>query len=179
MDPFYTYKKSSRSRHIRITIKPTREVIVTVPRWVSLRAVERFVKTKEPWIQQKIQEFRAHKKHNKLPRLSERDYKEHKARARQIITARVDYFGTELGLEYNRIAIRNQSTRWGSCSSKNNLNFNYKLVFLPDELRDYVIVHELCHLREMNHSSRFWALVEDILPDYRTSKRELMTHYRC
>jgi len=71
------------------------------------------------------------------------------------------------------VKIRDQSSRWGSCSWKGNLNFSYKLVLLPEHLADYVVVHELCHLREMNHSPRFWALVSQTVPDYRAKRREL------
>ncbi|NCA94384.1 MAG: M48 family peptidase, partial [Sphingobacteriia bacterium] len=77
------------------------------------------------------------------------------------------------GFEFKKISIRSQRTRWGSCSQAGNLNFNYKLIYLPDKIIDYVIVHELCHLDEFNHSRRFWFLVSEIIPDYRILRREL------
>lgn len=93
-------------------------------------------------------------------------YKANKERARTELTARVEYWNQFYNYEYKRIAIRNQRKRWGSCSSLGNLNFNYKLIYLPDPLQDYVVVHELCHLRELNHSSRFWAEVARSIPHY-------------
>jgi predicted metal-dependent hydrolase len=79
-------------------------------------------------------------------------------------------------VSYGRITIRNQKTRWGSCSGKGNLNFNCLLMLAPPEVLDYVVVHELCHRREMNHSPRFWALVEQVLPDWRQRRQWLKTH---
>lgn len=82
-------------------------------------------------------------------------------------------YAAQMNVTYGRITIRNQQTRWGSCSSKGNLNFNYRLFFLPEELRDYVIVHELAHRRQMNHSKLFWAEVEKVLPDYKVRRQAL------
>lgn len=100
-------------------------------------------------------------------------YVAHKEMAREQVLSRLEYFNEHYNLSWNRVAIRNQRTCWGSCSSLKNLNFSYKLLFLPEHLRDYVIVHELCHLVELNHGSRFWALVEEQLPHYRTHMMEL------
>lgn len=105
-----------------------------------------------------------------------KEYLRHKEAARALVHARVAHFIAYGMLTPNRIAIRNQKTRWGSCSKQGNLNFHYKLVLLPLELADYVIVHELCHLHEFNHSARFWELVAALLPDYVQRKRELMRH---
>lgn len=86
------------------------------------------------------------------------------------IKNRVENIAFENGFEYNNIAIRDQSTRWGSCSSKKNLNFNWRLIFAPEDILDYVIVHELCHLKEMNHSKKFWDLVGSIAPNYKQNR---------
>lgn len=86
---------------------------------------------------------------------------------------RVLSYAEKMGLSYNTIRVKDVSSHWGSCSVHRNLNFNYRLAMLPVELADYVIVHELCHLREMNHSSRFWELVEEVLPDYKQRRRQL------
>ncbi len=102
-----------------------------------------------------------------------RDYVLHKERARVLVHERVAFWAPRIGVSPNRIAIRDQRSRWGSCSTKGNLNFNYRLVFLPIELVDYVIVHELCHLHEFNHSERFWGHVEIHLPEYPLHKSAL------
>lgn len=97
-------------------------------------------------------------------------YLEHKEAARELVLARLVYFNQSYGHEWKRVAIRNQKSRWGSCSQKGNLNFNYRILFLPPELQDYIIVHELCHLKELHHRESFWQLVAIQLPDYEALK---------
>lgn len=93
-------------------------------------------------------------------------YTEHKEMARELALARLQHFNQHYNLIWKRVAIRNQRRCWGSCSSLKNLNFNYKIYFLPPHLADYIIVHELCHLVEMNHGQKFWDLVAEQIPDY-------------
>jgi predicted metal-dependent hydrolase len=93
--------------------------------------------------------------------------------ARRLVENRLSFFNKFYNFEINRVAIKNTSTRWGSCSSKNNLNFNYKIIYLRPALADYLVVHELCHLGELNHSKRFWALVYKTIPDYVNINKEL------
>lgn len=100
-------------------------------------------------------------------------YLEHKEAARVFIHSRLAHFNSHYNFTYKRIAIRNQRRRWGSCSALGNLNFSYRLLFLPPELADYVIAHELCHLKELNHSPRFWALLQETIPNYQTRRQEL------
>lgn len=100
-------------------------------------------------------------------------YLEHKEPARELVLARLQHWNQYYNLEWNRVAIRNQKTCWGSCTSLKNLNFSYRLLFLPPHLQDYIIVHELCHLSQLNHSPAFWNLVAETLPEYHTHKREL------
>ena len=100
-------------------------------------------------------------------------YQENKEAARAVILERLDYFNQFYGLTWNRVAIRNQRRCWGSCSSQKNLNFSYKLMYLPDNLRDYIVVHELCHLKELHHGRAFWELVAVALPNYQELVREL------
>lgn len=94
-------------------------------------------------------------------------YLTHKEAARALVHTRLSYWNQYYGFTYHRVAIRNQRRCWGSCTAKANLNFSYKLLFLPPVLADYIIVHELCHLGELNHSPQFWALVERVMPEYR------------
>ena len=100
-------------------------------------------------------------------------YLELKENARALAHDRLEYFNLHYKFKYGRVSIRNQRSRWGSCSSKGNLNFNYKVSLLPAHLSDYIIVHELCHIGQFNHSQKFWHLVEEILPDYKRLRDEL------
>ncbi|MFA6314811.1 MAG: M48 family metallopeptidase [Candidatus Paceibacterota bacterium] len=104
---------------------------------------------------------------------SRRLYVANKQLAREIVTDRVLHFNHHYLLTVGKIAIRNQKSRWGSCSKKGNLNFNYKLVFLSPELRDYVIVHEICHIKEFNHGKQFWELVKETIPNYGELRKQL------
>ncbi len=120
------------------------------------------------WVRKRIRPRRqrrvAHAKH----------YREHKEAARAFVHARLLAINAEhYNFTYNRVAIRNTRSRWGSCSKRGNLNFNYRLLFLPPHLADYVIAHELCHLQEFNHGPHFWALVEKVIPGYRQCRAEL------
>jgi len=100
-------------------------------------------------------------------------YVAHKETSRAVIQQQLQYWNQFYGFHYNRVAIRNQRRCWGSCSSLKNLNFNYKLLFLPRHLLDYIIIHELCHLQELNHGQNFWALVQLQAPDYKAHIKEL------
>lgn len=100
-------------------------------------------------------------------------YLAHKEKAHAFITARLEHWNAHYQFTYNRIAIRNQKTCWGSCSAHGNLNFSYKILFLPPHLADYIIVHELCHLAELNHSPQFWARVAEACPEYKKHRAEL------
>ena len=100
-------------------------------------------------------------------------YLEHKEIARELTLGRLAHFNQHYNFTWKRVAIRNQRTCWGSCTSLKNLNFNYKIIFLPSHLQDYLIVHEMCHLEELNHSQSFWDKVAEVLPEYRKHKKEL------
>jgi len=99
-------------------------------------------------------------------------------RAKEIIHARVAHWAGQLGLEYKKVYIKDQRSLWGSCSGRRNLNFNWRLAAAPPEALDYVVIHELCHLREMNHSKRFWAHVGAACPDYKMQRRWLRDNVR-
>ena len=113
------------------------------------------------------------KYHENMHVITDEERQEGILQAKKIFPERTAYFAERMGVTYNRSTIREQKTRWGSCSSAGNLNFNWKLVLMPSELLDYVVVHELAHRKEMNHSPRFWAVVEKELPDYHERREKL------
>lgn len=108
-----------------------------------------------------------------LRRRSTRHYKAHKETTRALVHARLKHYNAHYGFAYKRVFIKNSKSRWGSCSSRGNLNFNYKLIFLPPQVLDYVVVHELCHLRHFNHGPEFWALVSETLPHHKSLRAAL------
>ncbi len=113
------------------------------------------------------------KKVRKKPSLEKKKYLKFKESARELICKRVGEINEFYNFSYSRISIRNQRTRWGSCSKKGNLNFNYRIALLPRKYMDYVISHELCHLKEFNHSKNFWLLVAQTVPDYREIRKAI------
>ncbi len=100
-------------------------------------------------------------------------YKRYREQARELVHARLEHFNAFYGFTYGRVSIRNQKTRWGSCSSKGNLNFSYRIIFLEPAAQDYLIIHELCHLKEFNHSKAFWDLIAQQCPEWQKWHREL------
>ena len=164
--PFeYTVRTQARSRALRIRVTHEGSVVVTKPKYIPNIVVRAFVAKHTPWIEARMAEFRA-RPVPLLGKLSKRDYAEHKERARARVHELVSGWNTHYAFPINTISIGNQKSRWGSCSSKKNLNFNYKIVFLPEELQNYIVVHELCHLKELNHSERFWNLVAECIPNH-------------
>lgn len=153
---------------ISLEVTKDAQVIVRAPRSMSTAEIQSFVESKSEWIEKHRKE--AEKRlatRNEQERISLQKVKELAEQAKEYIPQRVDHYAEIIGVTYGRITIRNQRTRWGSCSGKGNLNFNCLLMMMPKEIIDYVIVHELCHRKEMNHSTAFWKEVENVLPDYR------------
>lgn len=147
-------------------------VVVTAPVGLSLTVIEKFIADKKQWIIDKVNFFKS-TVNKSVPASSKKDYLKYKNEALVLVSERLKFFNEEYNFPFNKICIKNQKTRWGSCSKKRNINFNYKLVFLPERQRDYIIVHEICHLKEFNHSPKFWSLVGKILPDYLEIKHSL------
>lgn len=125
------------------------------------------------WILKNWKVLKKKTKSKKRVSAERRAYLAHKEKTRLLVKERIEHFSQWKDFDYQSIRIKNSKRSWGSCSSKRNLNFNYKLIFLPPELADYIIVHELCHLEEMNHSPRFWKLVEEHVPTYKSLRKEL------
>lgn len=167
--------KSGR-RTISIEVTPECDVIVRAPYLTSRREIERFLDDKTDWINRTVRRMEKRKAEsavNKGKRLDDEEIMTLCEQAKEIIPVKAEHYASVLGVNYGRITIRNQKTRWGSCSSKQNLNFNCLLLRAPEEILDYVVVHELCHIRHMDHSKAFWTEVEKILPDYKKRRKWL------
>ena len=164
----------SNRKSVAIQIKPDGTVVLRAPYGVPKRELNRILEEKRSWIEVHLQEIKEREAEQKaLPKFSMQEIKELANKALAYIPERVKYYAPIVGVNYTRITIRNQKTRWGSCSSKGGLNFNCLLMLTPPEVIDYVVVHELCHRKEMNHSKAFWDEVEKVLPDYKSAKRWL------
>lgn len=158
----YTIIRSGR-RTIGLQITGDGRVVVHCPQRMSDREVEDFVASKLPWLRRHLQ---AQGNRTQLPPLGKEELRHLAEEAAKVIPQRVEHFAPLVGVTWGSITIRNQRSRWGSCSGKGNLNFNCLLMLAPPEVVDYVVVHELCHRKQMNHSPKFWAEVERVLPDY-------------
>lgn len=171
--------RSSR-KTLAIEIRPDMRVIVRAPHRVPSSYIEQFISDRADWIVEHLRRMEQKNRqcNDALPvkKLSYNDIKKLADKACTCIPERVAHFAPLVGVTYGRITIRNQRTRWGSCSSRGNLNFNCLLMLTPPEVIDYVVVHELCHRKEMNHSGRFWNEVAIVLPGYAEQEKWLKTH---
>lgn len=174
--PFdYEIIYSSR-RTIAVQVTRDGKIIVRSPQGCSRTFIRNFVSRNEDWVRKHLARAKeeADRREAAAPPdrepLSEKERAHYIRIARDIFTRKVGYYARIMGVSYGRIAIREQKTRWGSCSSKGNLNFNWRLILAPEEVVDYVVVHELAHRKEMNHSRAFYAIVASVLPDYQKSR---------
>jgi predicted metal-dependent hydrolase len=167
----YTLRRSSRARRVSLSVSSRGELTATIPELAGTRLAETFIREKIRWIL-KNQSHAERSSRATLPS-DHASYQRHKEAARAMVRARLSHFNKQYQFAVGGVRIKNTSSLWGSCSSKRNLNFNYRLVLLPQVLADYVIVHELCHLAELNHSPRFWRLVATVLPQYRQYEKQL------
>jgi len=168
----------SRKRHKSMTLQitPDARLVVRVPYYASAEEIRRFVSRNQRWIEQNIERVRrenAQRAINPDDRISPEELRRLAELAKHTIPPRADFYASQMGVTYGRITIRNQKTRWGSCSAKGNLNFNCLLMLAPPDVQDYVIVHELCHRKQMNHSRLFWEEVRRVMPDYRRREQWL------
>ncbi len=187
----------SRRRTLSLEVRPDGKVLVRAPLRCSDADIRAFVSSKEQWLLRSMKKMEEQRKAeipgsgpadgaggqadtaagNADPRPYTRsELKALAEEAMKDLPQRCEKYAPLVGVDYGRITIRNQKTRWGSCSAKGNLNFNCLLMLAPPEVRDYVVVHELCHRKEMNHSPRFWAEVTRVLPDARERRKWLKEH---
>lgn len=162
-------KKSTRAKRLRITVRTDGSVLLTQPARMADSTALTFLRQKEDWIAKVVAYY---KKADILPipKPSKRDFDKYKREARLLVLEKIrtlgEYYRQSYGNEFTikKVSIKNQTSRWGSCSKNKNLNFSYRIIFLPEHLQDYLIVHELCHLKVFNHSRDFWALVREKIP---------------
>ena len=167
----------SDRKSISIRITPEKDILVRVPKWLTKKQLSAFLAEKQDWILKTLASIPeplslSVRDKNRLAALEKR----YRKAAKEYIPARVMYYRQFTGGSYERVVIRDQKTRWGSCSSNGTLSFNYRLMLAPPAILDYVVVHELCHLKHMNHSSAFWQAVGDVLPDYKERRDWLKRH---
>lgn len=166
----------SNRKTVAIQVNSDLSVTVRAPYSASEKDIEEILKKKEAWISRHIEKIKKTKERfeaEPTEKLTREKVIALAEEALKVIPARVEYFAKVIGVTYGKITIRNQKTRWGSCSSKGNLNFNCLLMLAPPEVLDYVVVHELCHRKQMNHSKAFWLEVEKVLPNYKEVRKWL------
>ena len=158
----------SERKTVSLQITQEGELVVRAPKRMAKAEIDRFVESKRGWI-----EKHAQNREQDVPKMTEAEFDTLVRHALEVIPEVVARFAPVVGVTYGRITIRNQRTRWGSCSAQGNLNFNCVLMRAPDDVLEYVVVHELCHRKEMNHGPKFWAEVERVLPNYQESRKWL------
>ena len=175
MELSYTLIRSDR-KTLALRLLPDGSLEVRAPRRCAKREIDRFVLDHADWVEKHRQKRAASPVSGPAQRLTEAEIAALKQRGKTVFAQRAAFFAPLVGVRYGQISVRCQKTKWGSCSSKGNLNFNCLLLLAPPEVLDYVVVHELCHRLEMNHSARFWAQVRRVLPDYEQRKKWLRDH---
>lgn len=165
----YRFVKDRRVKGIKLLISRDRGLEIKAPFPVPRVLIDKLLGEKNDWIVNKLKLV----DHSPAPRSSAYNYQRYKKKTLKLVKQKIKQFNRHYQLDYRKVGVRNQKTRWGSCSKNGNLSFNFKLGLLPDWLIDYVVVHELCHLKELNHSKKFWDLVSETIPDYQTLRREL------
>ncbi len=175
------YIVRSNRKTIGLQVNADLTVTVRAPYGVTEQEIDRLIRRKKGWItksMEKMRQLNEYREENHIQQRSMEEIRELADEAVKKVPERVRYYAPIVGVNYGRITIRNQKTRWGSCSSKGNLNFNCLLILAPPEVLDYVVVHELCHRKHMNHSKEFWAEVEKVLPNYKEAEAWLKTEGR-
>jgi len=168
------FEPSTKAKRLTISVRPFKGVRVAVPKGVSLKKAERFLHSKAQWIQKHMAKMS--QLENMHEDVSERLVRIDHTEAKKILVARLNELAEKHGFIYNRVCIRKQKTRWGSCSAKNNISLNVKLLLLPEKLMDFIILHELVHTRVKNHTKDFWAELLKIEPDGKALSSKIKEH---
>lgn len=168
----YSVRISKRAQRMRVAVYVDGDVVVTKPVDTSKDKLKMFVEAKKHWILKKL-EVNTTTAIAELQENNPEHFSTHKDEAYKLVTRKVSKWNKKLNYKYGKIAVKQLKSRWGSCSHNGSLSFNYKILFLPESLQDYVIVHELCHLRHPDHSAKFWCLVANTLPEYTELKKKI------
>lgn len=167
--------KKSKRRTISLSVEDDGIVVVRAPRYVTNKQIEKFINEKKSWLEKRLIEMKERKEKTKrfkeLIDIEKTPY--YREKARTILSERTDFYAEKFQLIYNGIRINGAKTRWGSCNHKNGINFNWKILFAPPEVLDYLVVHELAHTVHKNHQKRFWNKVEMMHPEYKESRKWL------
>ncbi len=175
----YTLVRSNRKSYA-VSISPEGQITVRAPLWADEREIRHILTDRQHWIITKYLEQQEKQAAKPVSGLTDTQREaltqRYKAAAKEYFPKRAAYFRQFTGGTYSRITVRDQKTRWGSCSAKGTLSFNWRLILAPPAILDYVVVHELCHLTHMDHSTEFWQAVESVYPDYRSARKWLKEH---
>jgi len=172
----YSIRRSKRAKRLRLAVYCDGNFVVTVPQTFSANSINTYLIAKSQWVISKLDFYDNLNKKQKLS-FGNDGYEKYKERALEVITKRISILNNlHYQFRFNKITIKNHKTRWGSCSRKKNLNFNYKILFLSPKIRDYIMIHELCHLKEFNHSRKFWNLISQSIPNYKACVNELKSN---
>ncbi len=165
------FERSKRAKNINISVKPFRGVRVAVPKGISFDKAKQVAQSKRSWIRKHLNKMRQVEKEHEI--FTKNSIEIDRAEARKKLVNRLNELCEQHGFNYNKVFMRNQKTRWGSCSVKNNISLNMKLMRLPDEMIDYVLLHELVHTRIKNHNKTFWAELNRLVGDAKEMSKRL------
>ncbi|EKD43831.1 MAG: hypothetical protein ACD_72C00100G0002 [uncultured bacterium] len=168
----FTHRRLARSRSVRLSIRAGGKLTITTPLFFSQNKVEKFLTQQSSWILDKLKFYQEKSAVSIFPH-THKDYLINKSKALKLVRENLAKLNAVYGFKYSKITIRNQSSRWGSCSKDGNLNFNYKMIYLSQEISEYIVAHELCHLKEMNHGRNFWQLVAKTVPHWKILRKQL------
>lgn len=166
----------SGRKTLAVTVTADGRVVVRAPERFPKSEILRFIEDKQEWIRHHVKLSDERKRNQKIIRMTAEERENYKKEARTVITRLCRIYSEQMGVVYGKITIREQKTRWGSASSRGNLNFNWKLILMPRKVLEYVVVHELAHLKVMNHSPAFYQTVAQYMPDYEQPKKWLSIH---
>ncbi|HHU17805.1 MAG TPA: M48 family metallopeptidase [Clostridiales bacterium] len=163
----------SMRKTLSLHIRRDGSIVVKAPLTASIEYINCFINRKQNWIQNTQKKILTMKANSQTIELSSKEEALYKMKAKEHLQLKCQLFSRIMGIQYGTIKINGARTRWGSCNSKGDINFSYRLIFAPEDLIDYVVVHELTHIKEMNHSANFWAIVEETMPDYKERRKRL------